>query len=93
MLASVAGLPVVARFAEHDRGEWERLWQLNLRAPMALTQALVGAMQERGWGRLVYVASDSAPRRRRRRGRLRGDEGRPARLRQVDRARGRARPA
>lgn len=60
LLASVAGLPVVARFAEHDRGEWERLWQLNLRAPMALTQALIGPMEERGWGRLVYVASDSA---------------------------------
>ncbi|MDO8186822.1 SDR family oxidoreductase [Conexibacter sp. JD483] len=60
VLASVAGLPVVARFSEHERGEWERLWQLNLRAPMALTQTLAGAMQERGWGRLVYVASDSA---------------------------------
>lgn len=60
LFASVAGLPVVARFAEHDRGEWERLWQLNLRAPMALTQALIGPMEERGWGRLVYVASDSA---------------------------------
>lgn len=60
VLASVAGLPVVARFAEHDPGEWDRLWAINLRAPMALTQALMPEMVERGWGRLLYVSSDSA---------------------------------
>jgi 2-hydroxycyclohexanecarboxyl-CoA dehydrogenase len=60
LFASVAGLPVVARFAEHDPAEWQALWAVNLRAPMELTQALMGGMRERGWGRLVYVASDSA---------------------------------
>lgn len=60
LLAAVAGLPVVARFAAHDAGEWDRLWAVNLRAPMALTQALIAGMSERGWGRLVYVSSDSA---------------------------------
>jgi 2-hydroxycyclohexanecarboxyl-CoA dehydrogenase len=60
LLAAVAGLPVVARFAEHDAGEWDRLWAVNLRAPMAVTQALIAGMAERGWGRLVYVSSDSA---------------------------------
>lgn len=60
VLAAVAGLPVVARFAEHDAGEWDRLWAINLRAPMALTQALLPGMVERGWGRLLYVSSDSA---------------------------------
>lgn len=60
VLASVAGLPIVERFADSDPSGWERLWQVNLRAPMALTQAVMGAMAERGWGRLVYVSSDSA---------------------------------
>ena len=60
VLASVAGLPVVARFADHDRAEWERLWAVNLRSPMAVTQTVMRGMAERGWGRLVYVSSDSA---------------------------------
>jgi 2-hydroxycyclohexanecarboxyl-CoA dehydrogenase len=60
VLAAVAGLPVVARFAEHDPGEWDRLWAINLRAPMALTRALLPGMVERRWGRLLYVSSDSA---------------------------------
>src|SRR4051812_38923114 len=60
VLAAVAGLPVVERFAESDPAAWELLWQVNLRAPMLLTRGLVAGMAERGWGRLLYVASDSA---------------------------------
>jgi 2-hydroxycyclohexanecarboxyl-CoA dehydrogenase len=60
VLAAVAGLPEVERFLEADPAGWERLWQVNLRAPMLLTQALLPGMMERGDGRLVYVASDSA---------------------------------
>jgi 2-hydroxycyclohexanecarboxyl-CoA dehydrogenase len=60
VLASVAGLPVVARFADHDPAGWDRLWAVNLRAAMAVTQAVMGGMTERRWGRLVYVSSDSA---------------------------------
>lgn len=60
ILTAVAGLPVVERFLESDPAGWERLWQVNLRAPMLLTRALAPGMSERGWGRLVYVSSDSA---------------------------------
>jgi 2-hydroxycyclohexanecarboxyl-CoA dehydrogenase len=60
VLAAVAGLPVVERFLEADPGGWEKLWQVNLRAPMLVTHAVLPAMVERGWGRLVYVSSDSA---------------------------------
>lgn len=60
VLAALAGLPVVERFTESDHGAWERLWQVNLRAPMLLTRAVAPGMAERGWGRLVYVSSDSA---------------------------------
>ena len=60
VLAAVAGLPVVERFLESDPAGWEQLWQVNLRAPMLLTRALAPGMVERGWGRLVYVSSDSA---------------------------------
>jgi 2-hydroxycyclohexanecarboxyl-CoA dehydrogenase len=60
VLASVAGLAHVERLTNSDPARWEALWQINLRAPMLLTRALVGGMSERGWGRLVYVSSDSA---------------------------------
>ncbi len=60
VLAAVAGLPVVERFAESDPAGWDLLWQVNLRAPMLVTKAVVPGMAERGWGRLVYVSSDSA---------------------------------
>lgn len=60
VLATLAGLPVVEPFAESDPASWERLWQLNLRAPMLLTRAVAPGMAARGWGRLVYVSSDSA---------------------------------
>ncbi|MGD0451965.1 MAG: SDR family oxidoreductase [Solirubrobacteraceae bacterium] len=60
IFASVAGLPVVERFLGSDPRAWESLWQVNLRAPMLLTQAVAGGMSERGWGRLLYVSSDSA---------------------------------
>jgi len=60
ILASVAGLAQVERLADAEPEEWDRLWAVNLRAPMLLTRALSGAMAARGWGRLVYVSSDSA---------------------------------
>ena len=60
VFAAVAGLPVVERFVESDPAGWDLLWQVNLRAPMLLTRALLPGMSERGWGRLVYVSSDSA---------------------------------
>lgn len=60
VLAAVAGLPVVERFVEADPAGWDLLWQVNLRAPILLTHALLPGMSERGWGRLVYVSSDSA---------------------------------
>jgi 2-hydroxycyclohexanecarboxyl-CoA dehydrogenase len=60
ILVSVAGLPVVERFAESDPAGWDLLWQVNLRAPMLLTRALLPGMTERGWGRIVYISSDSA---------------------------------
>jgi 2-hydroxycyclohexanecarboxyl-CoA dehydrogenase len=60
VLAVVSGLPVVERFVGSDSAGWDLLWQVNLRAPMLLTHAVLPGMTERGWGRLVYVSSDSA---------------------------------
>lgn len=60
ILVCVAGLALVERFTDSNPSDWERMWQLNLLAPMLLSRALVPPMLAAGWGRLVYISSDSA---------------------------------
>jgi 2-hydroxycyclohexanecarboxyl-CoA dehydrogenase len=60
ILVNNAGITLVERFTESDPLVWDRQWKVNLRAPMLLTQGLVGGMVDRQWGRLVYISSDGA---------------------------------
>ncbi|MBY8856843.1 SDR family oxidoreductase [Nocardia sp. CA2R105] len=60
ILINNAGLSVVQRLLNSDPASWDRMWRINLRAPMQLTQALLPVMIERGWGRMVYIATDAA---------------------------------
>lgn len=60
VLVNNAGVAVVAPFADSDPADWERMWAVNLRAPMLLTRALLPGMTRAGWGRLVFVSSDGA---------------------------------
>ncbi|WP_214322372.1 SDR family NAD(P)-dependent oxidoreductase [Nonomuraea sediminis] len=55
-----AGVSVVEEFVASDPAHWDLMWQVNLRGPMLLTQLLLPGMIERGWGRLVFIASDGA---------------------------------
>jgi len=60
ILVNNAGVSTVQRFVESDPETWDRMWRVNLRAPMQLAHALLPGMQERGWGRLVFIATDAA---------------------------------
>lgn len=60
ILVSNAGISRVERFVDSDPAGWDLLWRVNLRAPMRLAQAVLPGMLERGWGRVVFVATDSA---------------------------------
>jgi len=60
VLVSNAGISVVGPFADSDPADWERMWAVNLRAPMLLARALLPGMTAAGWGRLVFVSSDGA---------------------------------
>jgi NAD(P)-dependent dehydrogenase (short-subunit alcohol dehydrogenase family) len=40
--------------------EWRRYFEVNVLAAVRLTRALLPGMTERGWGRVLYIASDSA---------------------------------
>lgn len=55
-----AGVTQVQRFVDSDSETWDRLWRVNLRAPMQVTQRLLPQMVERRWGRIVFVSTDSA---------------------------------
>ncbi|TDE58202.1 SDR family oxidoreductase [Nonomuraea mesophila] len=40
--------------------EWRRYFEVNVLAAIRLTRAYLPGMMERGWGRIQYIASDSA---------------------------------
>jgi NAD(P)-dependent dehydrogenase (short-subunit alcohol dehydrogenase family) len=45
---------------EIDDDEWRRYFEVNVLTAVRLTRAYLPAMMERGWGRVQYIASDSA---------------------------------
>jgi 3-oxoacyl-[acyl-carrier protein] reductase len=42
--------------------DWQAAWEVNVMAPMRLMRAVVPGMAQRGWGRIVNVASTSGKR-------------------------------
>ncbi|MGW5385746.1 SDR family NAD(P)-dependent oxidoreductase [Nocardia sp. NPDC003963] len=60
ILVNNAGSTRVERFVDSDPRTWDGMWSLNLRAPMQLCHAIIPGMTERGWGRLIFIATDSA---------------------------------
>ena len=45
---------------EIDDAEWRRFWEVNVLSGIRLTRAYLPGMRERGWGRVQFLASDSA---------------------------------
>lgn len=60
VVVHAAAVVRVARLTESDPADWELMYAVNQRAPMLLTRALLPGMVERGWGRVVFIGSDSA---------------------------------
>jgi NAD(P)-dependent dehydrogenase (short-subunit alcohol dehydrogenase family) len=57
ILINNAGINVVSAFAEIKDGDYDRLLEVNLRAPMALCRAVLPGMCKRSWGRVVNITS------------------------------------
>jgi short-subunit dehydrogenase len=57
ILVANAALPGSGRLDSYSTEELDRALAVNLRAPMALTQALIPGMLERGSGHLVFISS------------------------------------
>ncbi len=57
ILVANAGLPGAARLERLTIEEADRVLDVNLRAPVALTHAILPAMLERGRGHIVFISS------------------------------------
>jgi 3-oxoacyl-[acyl-carrier protein] reductase len=62
VLVNNAGTSAVMGLDELTEEEWQLQWQLNVMGPMRLMQAAAPRMAERGWGRIVNVASSAGKR-------------------------------
>lgn len=47
-------------FFEADDAEWNRHWQVNVMAGVRLAREFLPPMAERGWGRFLFLGSESA---------------------------------
>jgi len=59
VLVANAGLPGTGQLTEYSSEQIDRVLDVNLRAPIHMTHALLPGMLERGRGHLVYISSIS----------------------------------
>ena len=62
VLVNNAGTARVRRLEDIPEEDWYAAWELNVMAPMRIMRAALPAMVERGWGRVVNVASSAGKR-------------------------------
>lgn len=60
ILVNNAGIYQPADFFEADDAIWDRHWQVNVMSGIRLSRTYLGGMAERGWGRVIFLASESA---------------------------------
>jgi 3-oxoacyl-[acyl-carrier protein] reductase len=57
VLVNNAGINAIAPFDRIDLADFDRIQQVNLRAPLLLCRAVVPRMRRERWGRIVNIAS------------------------------------
>jgi 3-oxoacyl-[acyl-carrier protein] reductase len=57
ILVNNAGGPPPGQFMDHDRATWQKAFETNLLAAVAMTKLVLPAMIARGWGRILNVTS------------------------------------
>jgi gluconate 5-dehydrogenase len=57
ILVNAAGINIRKPILEVTEADWDAVLRINLDAPFFLAQALAPAMIERGWGRVINIAS------------------------------------
>src|SRR5438093_3355608 len=57
ILVNNAGIQYVAPITEFPEAKWRQIIEIMLTAPFLLTKAVLPGMYERGWGRVINIAS------------------------------------
>jgi NAD(P)-dependent dehydrogenase (short-subunit alcohol dehydrogenase family) len=60
ILVNNAGIFGQLDFFDTDDAEWDRYWHTNVLSGVRLSRALLPGMVGRGWGRVVFISSESA---------------------------------
>jgi 2-hydroxycyclohexanecarboxyl-CoA dehydrogenase len=60
ILVNNAGWDELKPFLETDEASWDRIIEINFKGPLRLTKHVLPGMLERGFGRIVNIASDAA---------------------------------
>lgn len=60
IVVSNLGIFQPADFFETDDATWDRHWQVNVMAGVRLARAYLPGMEAEGWGRFLFLASESA---------------------------------
>ncbi|MDU7100343.1 MAG: SDR family oxidoreductase [Enterobacter sp.] len=60
VLVNNAGIYGPQDFYATDDETWERYWQTNVMSGARLSRALLPGMVQKGWGRVVFISSESA---------------------------------
>ena len=60
VLVNNAGIDVIGPFLDSDPNDWNRVIAVNYRGQLNTCFSLAPGMVERGWGRIVNIASDAA---------------------------------
>jgi 3-oxoacyl-[acyl-carrier protein] reductase len=60
LVANTGGPPGGSDALGFSRAQWEAAYRALVLAPMALVQAVLPGMRERGWGRVVNISSSAA---------------------------------
>ncbi|WP_230353411.1 SDR family NAD(P)-dependent oxidoreductase [Lelliottia sp. WAP21] len=60
ILVNNAGIYGPQDFYSTDDDTWDRYWQTNVMSGVRLSRALLPGMVKKGWGRVVFISSESA---------------------------------
>lgn len=60
ILVNNAGIYGPQDFYATDDATWENYWQTNVMSGVRLSRALLPGMVQKGWGRVVFISSESA---------------------------------
>ncbi|WP_075256587.1 SDR family NAD(P)-dependent oxidoreductase [Herbaspirillum camelliae] len=60
IVVSNLGIFEMGDFFEVDDAAWDRHWQINMMTGVRLARAYLPAMEKNGWGRMIFISSESA---------------------------------